>query len=94
MEGLAMGGAFVTLARDSSARQDFVRRSVETSSPCAWCGGYRWRAGTWVRRLWQYGVWGDGAVPKFEMTRRHPVSGVRFSLLFCSKDCHDAYHGR
>ena len=84
---------FVQLARDPFSRTDFVRRSVATGAACAWCGGWRWRAGTWIRALFQYGAWRDAAKPTFEQTRPHPVSGVRFDLLFCSKTCHDSYHG-
>lgn len=88
-----MSTDFITLARHPDARMDFVRRSVYTNDGCALCGGYRMRAGTLVRALFQYGLWRGGAKPTFEKAPPTTVSGHRFDLLFCSKVCHDHYHG-
>ncbi len=69
---------FCVVGRDPFAREDRIRRSVETSGGCAWCGNRR-RSG----RLFQYGVWRDGVTTRPEWSEGY----------FCSAACHDAYHG-
>jgi hypothetical protein len=91
---------FIQLARDPFAREDVVRRSVQTFGSCTWCGGFRMRAGKALRHLFQYGIWRDAGKPNFEerraftaAERERGVDRFRLPLLFCSKACHDAYHG-
>lgn len=70
----------VQVRRDSFARHDVVRRTVESSGTCKWCGGKRQRKGTPVNRLFEYGINRDDR-------NRDEWEGK----LFCSKSCHDSY---
>ena len=45
----------VVISRDPFARHNVIRRTVETTAGCAWCGNRR-RSG----RLFQYGIDPDG----------------------------------
>lgn len=66
--------------RDPFARQELHREAVRwPNTKCGWCGGIRTARGG-VPMLYRYRTETDGG-------RRHEHSG-----LFCSKDCHDAYH--
>lgn len=67
------------ISRDPFARTELHRRTLQTGQGCAWCGqsGHN-RNGLC---LYIYRTESDGG-------RMSEHKG-----LFCSKSCHDAYHG-
>lgn len=67
----------VQINRDPFARHDIVRRVVQTHSSCTWCGSKQSGGG-----LFEYGTQPD------DNGRVNWHKG-----LFCSKSCHDSYHG-
>ena len=80
---------YTTIARDTFARQETVRRVVrgmEADRGCAWCGNRRQTKHGIVTGLFQYGTESDGNVSGSAGVSWH-------SRLFCSKACHDTYHG-
>jgi hypothetical protein len=50
-----MDNDFVQVGRDCFARFDIIRRLVETTRTCDWCGNKR-KSG----KLFEYGIWHDG----------------------------------
>jgi hypothetical protein len=68
-----------SVSRDPFARTTLVRRLVETSQSCSWCGQKRRGSG----KLFEYGTERDGIY-----TRPAWHKG-----LFCGKSCHNDYHG-
>ena len=69
------------ISRDPFARQEIHREVVASSQSCRNCGGFRWRGGRKLQAMFEY--------------RTETDSGRNFvhTGLFCSKSCHDAYHG-
>jgi hypothetical protein len=65
--------------RDPFARHELHRETVSTREACKWCGGTR-KGG----KLFEYRTERDDST----VSRRSVHNG-----LFCSKSCHDAYHG-
>ncbi len=72
---------WIQVSHDPFARTALLRKAVspEDGATCAWYGGTRKGGGLFV-----YGLDADGVT-----TRIQQSSGA-----FCSKACHDAYHGR
>ena len=67
--------------RDSFARQTTVRENVYlVSGTCDWCGNVK-TTPKGRKYLYRYGSDSDGG--RLSMDRH----------LFCSKGCHDIYHG-
>lgn len=73
-----MIGATVQIKRDPFARTTLVRRTI-VGNYCYWCG--QERPGRGRLRLFEYGTQDD-------MNRTDFHKGK-----FCSKACHDCYHG-
>ena len=69
------------ISRDPFARQEIHREVVASSQSCRNCGGFRWRGGRKLQAMFEYRTETDGG--------RNFVH----TCLFCSKSCHDAYHG-
>ena len=70
------------ISRDPFARTTLMRRSVRSAvTNCDWCGEKR-RDGV----LYQYGTENDGISKNYVGPHWHKG-------LFCSKQCHDDYHG-
>ena len=70
----------IELSHDPFARTSLVRRLVVTGQKCFWCGQSR-RGDA----LFQYGT---------ERDDRPGETHVGWHKgLFCSKSCHDSYHG-
>lgn len=69
-----------TISRDPFARETLTRQTIPGPhrNGCAWCGMTR-RDGS----LYEYATEPDSI-----HARRNPHPG-----LFCSKSCHDSYHG-
>lgn len=67
----------VMVDRNPFARSELHREIVDTSERCDWCGLKRGSTG----KLFKYSTQNDG--------------GSRFTHKghFCSKGCHDNYHG-
>jgi hypothetical protein len=69
---------WVQISHDGFARQFTMRRVVEpVPGGCAWCGQLNGYGS-----LFQYGTEPE------DSSRLNPHQG-----LFCSKSCHDSYHG-
>jgi hypothetical protein len=69
------------ISRDPFARQELHRERVTVQiEACRWCDGVK-RTPAGKRYLFQYHTESDGG-------RTFPHSGP-----FCSKSCHDSYHG-
>jgi hypothetical protein len=71
-----------TLSRDPFARTETVRANYYNAGACSWCG-QRGPERVGPRYLYQYGTVRDD----------RPGSVNWHRGVFCSKGCHDAYHG-
>lgn len=76
------------ISHDPFARQSLMRETVDRrpycgGRGCRWCGNWRHRAGKpMVGLLFRYG------------TERDDRGGINWHTgEFCSKSCHDSYHG-
>lgn len=78
---------YVTISHDPFARQSVVRRVSDNTCKCLWCGNHR------PMRLSSLGEY--HTVNAFEYgTERDDHAGVNWHRgAFCSKACHDSYHG-
>lgn len=68
------------ISRDPFAREEIHRSRVFTNHTCDWCGNFK-NAKDGSRFLYEYRTEMDGG-RKFEHEGQ-----------FCSKGCHDTYHG-
>lgn len=72
------------ISRDPFARTTLLRERIYVhSETCVWCGHQKVIAHSSQRYLFRYSTKKDGI-----HTQPQPHSG-----LFCSKSCHDSYHG-
>jgi hypothetical protein len=69
------------VSRDPFARSELHRSKAVGHGGCDWCGGFRQHKGKTTWLLFKYRTESDGG-------RVNEHKGV-----FCSKSCHDAYHG-
>lgn len=75
------------LSHDGFARRELIRQTATVSpgASCDWCGNVNWsRAKNPVPQLYSYGTRADDSL-------RSSIN--RHRGLFCSKSCHDSYHG-
>jgi hypothetical protein len=74
------------IARDPFARHTLVRivvRPLARGQTCSWCGNVRGSRCCRTPFLYQYGTEPDAIHPRVAW----------HDGAFCSKPCHDAYHG-
>jgi hypothetical protein len=74
------------IARDPFARHTLMRtvvRMLARGQSCSWCGGVRRSRRSRTTSLFRYGTEADAVHPRVAW----------HDGLFCSKPCHDAYHG-
>jgi hypothetical protein len=72
------------ISRDPFARTTLNRIVVHANgATCAWCGGNRQHRGRALTTLFRYVSTTDSIYGR----------AVTHKGLFCSKSCHDSYHG-